>query len=274
MHIIPFLLLYNTFHNNLKDIKVMERKIYQEDNFINSNIPFMFNRRIVEFDMKEAGFSLCKEYKLLPSDVLTKLSRYRKDRRNVEIGNLQRNNKDFNKNLRLAFEYARKLFFDANALDQTDIISIKKDAIFTFHPEKITKEQFGEHILFREKNQYSAYIQLEKRLEIYYHPEYVDIKGINTENCNLHMDYMIDFIRKFCKHMETSTDEKTMDFIRRFATSYKLNKLDVGYYREFNANSKFVDLDGNKYSVYDDPQYLNKSYNFEHVILKLAKIPL
>ena len=105
--------------------------LYKSDTFINDNIFYLFNKTIYEYDMKSAGYNLSRAYKLLPESKLEELGRLKKERRSIEIGNIQRVNPEYKERLKLAFEEARRMFFEANDLQQNDIISIKKDAIFT-----------------------------------------------------------------------------------------------------------------------------------------------
>ena len=45
------------------------------DLYINPNIFYLFNKEIIEYDMKEAGFSLIQEYKLLDEKEIEKLKK-------------------------------------------------------------------------------------------------------------------------------------------------------------------------------------------------------
>ena len=52
----------------------MSSKLWKNDSFINQNIPYLFNQEIIEYDMKEAGFSLTKEFQLLDKKIIEKLN--------------------------------------------------------------------------------------------------------------------------------------------------------------------------------------------------------
>ena len=250
--------------------------IYKKDNWINPNILYTFNRTIIEYDMREAGYSLVKEYNLLPKKEMNSLRVMNKDARHVKIGKLQRDLEGFSKDLMNAFADARKGFFEMNHLEESDIISIKKDAIFV--TKKCIHEIIGNHVNFRPKNTYTSYIHLDKMLEIYYHPDKTDIKGIGKDNIYKHQDYMVSFINTFCDKMEQENPRNVLTFLRRFADYYKNRDLDVGYYRTFNNRSEFV-MAGEEEVMYDqvdatDIWNLDISYNFFNVIVKLFKIPI
>ena len=251
----------------------MDTKIYDEDTYINPNIPYVFNRPIIEYDMKEAGWSLTKEYKLLDKDTIEKFSKYKKEYRTVELGKLQRNNEDYKNQLKEAFPFVRKLFFDGNGLENTDIISIKKDAIFSL--KKCKMKKIGEYIEFRPKHTYTSYVHLSKKIELYYNEKELEVKGLGEDQVNLHKDYMLNFINLFFVKMETETRENVIKFLVRFINRYKKRLLDVGYYRTFDSQSNFYLL--NEDDIYDnfwedEKDRLDISYNYHNVVLKLLEI--
>lgn len=254
----------------------MTSTLWTHDSFINPNIPFVFNKEITEYDMKEAGFSLTKEFQLLDKDTIKKLEKYPKDQRKIRLGVIQREDEKYRENLKNAFKDARKVFFEINEIEDSDIISIKKDAILTMKRCKTTK--LGEFIEFRPKHFYTSYIQLDKKLEFYYSPNELDVKGISDEMLDYHKEYMIKFIKQFFKKMETEEDVDVIEFTRRFIDKYKRRELEVGYYRSFDHNGYFiVPTEPDKiYTDYweDQKEDLDISYNFQNILLKLIRIPL
>ena len=251
----------------------MKTDIYKSDSFKNHNIPFLFNKDIVEYDMKDAGYSLVQEFDLLPKNIIDNLGKMKKKQRTIEIGKIQGNDEEFKNNLQQAFSDARKLFFDINDIDINEVLSIKKDAIFLNKRCRTTK--LGEYIDFRPKHEYTSYIQLQ-RLEFYYSPEQIDIKGISDELLEYHKEYMIKFICQFFRKMETSSDEDVIEFTKRFIDKYKRRKLEVGYYREFDFSSKYRTNTGELYEEFweEDKDELDISYNFQNILLKFIQIPL
>jgi hypothetical protein len=255
----------------------MSDKLYEKDLYINPNIPFIFNTHIYEYDMKEAGFSLIKQFKLLDKDNIVKLEAIGKKERTIKIGVLQNKIPGLKENLKACFALARQKFFELNELTNNDIISIKKDAIFVTKECKYQK--ITELINFRPKNEYTSYIQLNKHLEFYYNFDKLDVKGLSDENYELHKDYMIKFIKTFFLKMETSNESDILRFYRTFIDKYKERGLEVGYYRTFDNKSKFELLDNDDNVEYndfweDEKDRLDISYNYTNVILKLVKILL
>ena len=244
--------------------------------WINPDYSYLFNRTIIEYDMKEAGYSLIKEYELLPEKTIKKLATLSKQNRTIQIGKIQRSNQELAKKLSDAFARARNIFYTMNRLEKEDILSVKKDAIFTIKSCQIT--QIGEYVVFRPKNEYTSYLHLDSRLEFYYHPNKHDIKGIGKDNVAKHEGYMSSILDSFCRRMETEGSSATIDYIIRMIQRYKMRELDIGYYRTFNQKSEFIMIDEPDI-IYDQltNDYINDidiTYNYFNILLKLVKIPL
>lgn len=250
--------------------------LYERDTFLNHNIPFLFNKEITEYDMKDAGFSLTKEFKLLDSDIIKMLTSMDKVKRKIKMGKIQSSDYEYKENIKKAFVEARRMFFVLNDIDDKDVISIKKDAIITSKHCKVTS--VGKYIEFRPKNMYSSFIQLPNRIELYYNPSQLDVKGIGDDKLELHKDFMIKFLKMYFRKMETEPSEEVIEFCKRFIDRYKHLELEVGYYREFNSLSVFniPNDDGIIYNDYweHSKKDIDIQYNFFNVLLKIIQIPL
>lgn len=250
-------------------------KLYEKDTYLNPNILYLFNKFIYEYDMRNAGFNLSREFKLLPKDKLDELGKMKKDYRTIEIGKIQRKNPKFKEQLAQAFIEARRIFFEENSLTEEDVISIKKDAIFTLRSCPVNK--IGDFIEFRNKHSYTSYIRINKKIEFYYSDREMDIKGIGEDTLKYHTNYLIYFIHKYFNKMETCEKAVVLEFIRNFIDQYKRRELPVGYYRRFERDSYYDIIgDDNKYYEWweDKKDDVDISYNYFELLIKLAKIPL
>ena len=70
-------------------------------------------------------------YNLQPEKVIQKLASMAKSQREIAVGKLMRKDKEFSRNLEESFNKIIQEFMDANELSWDDIVSVKKDAIFT-----------------------------------------------------------------------------------------------------------------------------------------------
>lgn len=225
--------------------------------WLNPNIEYLFNDEIIEYDIQDAGFSLIKQYHLLPDEKIRELTLMGKGKeRHIAVGILQRNDKEFTKNLMDKFAEIRRIFISMNDLKDDDIISIKKDAIFT---TKICNKTKFDNIVFAEKNHYTSYIRFPNvnNIELYYSTKGIDVKGMNDHAVNRHRLYMMEFIRKYINMVE-GKNPRVKRYIMDFIMQYKALELDEAYYLEFNSVSK----------------ELNVLFNFQNIIIPLAQIIL
>lgn len=260
-------------------------QLYLRDTYLNKNIPFLFNRVIIEYDLKSANTSLCKEYNLLPKEEIDKIEKKNKKGRVVTIGLLQKKDKKFKEALKLAFIDIRKRFFIDNNIKDEDILSIKKDAIFCLKEVQYT--DFGK-CKFVKKNVYTSYMYLNK-LEFYYNSKgislgdggIIDVKGIDDEIVKKHQDFMLKFFKNAFKHFESSDQKTIFNFLKRFIDKYKNLELEVGYYREFDQNGIIRLNDSDE--TYDDvifipyehkQEHINIDYNFFNILLPIVNMLL
>ena len=247
-------------------------ELYKRDTYKNQNISYIFNQPIIEYDMKDAGFSIAKKYGLITEKEIKKLSSVDKKTRRVLLGTIERDRKDVKFGVSAGFIQSRKLFFEKNDISDEDVLSIKKDALFIVG--YVEHEKIDNFINFRKKNVYSSFIRLGK-LEIFYNSDKIDVKGIGDDTLKLHEGYMSDFIKTFFKKMESSDRTSTLNFLRIFMDKYRLGQLDIEYYREFNSGSKYRYIDG----VLTDIDYLEDfgmidiSCNYK-IITDLVKIAI
>lgn len=225
--------------------------------WLNPDIEYLFNESITEYDMKDAGFSIIKAFKLLPEQKIRELEFMGKGlKRHKAIGILQRDDKSFSNQLLDKFAYVRDVFVQANALTSDDIISVKKDAFFTI--KECTRLNFGQ-VTFAAKNHYTSYIRFPNtnNVEVYYSESKMDIKGIGDIGLNRHRLTMLEFLQSIIPKIETK-DESAKRYMMSFIRKYKANELDEEFYLEFNNMSMKID----------------PVYNYQHIIIPLVQMML
>ena len=223
--------------------------------WLNPTIEYLFNDDIIEYDIHDAGFSLIQQYQLLPPEKIKELERIPKGiQRHIQVGVLQRDDKEFSKRLTEKFTEVRALFMMMNQLKDDSIISVKKDAIYTIG--KVKRTTFGK-VKFMEKNHYSSYIRFPDitNLELYYGENGIDVKGMGDAAVNRHRLYMLEFLRKSIKSIEEQDSSVKRKFMR-FFNQYKFDELDEEFYIEFNNVSRDQ----------------NKLFNYANLLIPLLKI--
>lgn len=213
-------------------------EIYNRHYYVNKYITELVNETIFEYDMKSAELSMIKQFDILDGETIRLLETLPKLDRNIKIGKIKKKNKNLVNDINEGYKYYRKLFIENNNLSDDDIISIKKDAIFT---TKLCKYTDFDLIKFDEKNKYTSYYYFPSisKIELYYNKNKLDVKGIKDENIKFHRDYMCSFFSRYAYMNEMVSKTNLIKFINEFSYFYRTRQLDKNYYREFNATSKF-----------------------------------
>ena len=228
----------------------------KQTTWFNPNIEYLFDDDIIEYDIQDAGFSLIKEFKLLPDEKINELARLDKGlSRHIEVGKLQRDDKQFSQRLSNAFEEARRHFINTNKIADDSIVSVKKDAIFTTANARRTN--FG-HVHFATKHRYTSYLRFSNihNIEIYYSNTNVDYKQINDHCINRHRLYTVSFLEGFIKRMESMDKHSVQSYLMNYLMKYKAMELDEEHYLEFNNKSTDI----------------NPSFNFVNVLVPLVQL--
>jgi hypothetical protein len=230
---------------------------YHKSTWLNPNIEYIFNDEIIEYDIRDAGFSLIKQHHLLPDEKIRGLEKLGKgDERHIAIGKLQRDDKQLALALTEKFAEIRMIFINSNELTDNDIVSVKKDAIYTIGTCNRLKFDM---VHFIPKNQYSSYIRFAniQNLEVYYNSDKIDIKGMGDGAVNRHRLYMMQFFNTIIPLIE-SHNPRAKRFIIKFIDDYKYHKLDDEYYVEFNNLSRDY----------------NPIFNYRNIVLPICQIIL
>lgn len=223
--------------------------------------------------MKRGGLSIIKNDKLLSDSEINRLDLLEKEKCNKEIGLLMRKNKKFKKELTNSFpKYMNKLIVE-NDVTNDEIVTIKKDALFTIN-KRCIKNEFG-YVQYRIKNKFDVYIKFHKNFEIFYNQENdeIVIKGISKNTQYIHRKGFIRFFKQvafLCTYEEVAN---IREFIYEFAYKYVNKQLDFVFYKEFNELSHYMlNMDGNTWEYKGDIKnicvdYLDIGYNYMNYVV-------
>lgn len=242
---------------------------------------------IIEYDMRDGGLSIIKEDKLLPPNLIEKFSKMEKGiKRNAAIGKLRYKKEyaDIPAKQNAAFTKYRLLFGEFNELEDEDILSIKKDAIFS--KKYCYHLKIGQYIEFAEKHIYQAYLYIKvqdpkgtKNLEFYWSENgRLDVKGIDDKILDkYHRDYILKVIWRVLRYMVYFDKKGAIEYLVNFMDDYKMRRLPMEYYRTFNDDSiypinfegrQMVWTDVGKDQIHD----IDISYNYIHIFTAILRV--
>ena len=133
----------------------IKSNLYKKDLYTREDIDYLINKHITEYDIKSANISIARYYNLLPKETIDHLSTLNKQDRVIQVGKIQRDDKIFNEELNNGFEYMRRNLFLFNDIEDDDVLSVKKDAVFII--DKILLYTKFDELEFAQKNSYTSY---------------------------------------------------------------------------------------------------------------------
>lgn len=244
--------------------------------YLNREKVMEVNSKIIEYDLYHANTSLMRFYNLCPTKLIDKIDSLTKMSREVYVGKLQRDNKEFSKALMKSFDDAMKLFLDTNGITEDNIISIKKDAAFVVN-KKVVQTDF-DCLHFRPKNEYIGYALI-GLYEIYFKSNgEADVKGIaDRDALDLHKNGILRFVKDLMSLYAQKDKIATSRYLHEFIDNYKKKLLPFDYYREFNTQSAYKCFINNEELILDelDESVIDTcdiSWNYFNVILPAMRI--
>lgn len=224
-------------------------------------INYITSTYIREYDISKANINILLGIGAIDQQTYNYLYRLPKMAREIMVGYMMADRKEeklAQKVLQGIKEY-RKLFFEANKIQDYSVLSIKNDAIYLIETiPSVT--QFG-MIEFKHKQTYTSFYKLDKKFnkELYYRLdmpndiEILDINGLNDEAYKLHEPYMIDFLKALFSTIETVGLEEAIKLLQSFSDQYLNKTLPIGYYRRFDSKCGYDtiirDTIGNMYNM-------------------------
>lgn len=243
-------------------------------NYLNSNIKFL-NKKVYEFDIRNAGLSIIKEFNLLSIEEILYIESLPKFESNVYVGKLRRNNKEFSENLSKHLRQTVVDFIDTNNILEENILSIKNDAIFIISNSNPIKQQTVNNIFFKLENIFTSYYNL-NNIEFYYKSDknILISKGINEDIFeDINTKYFVDWLKLIFRLMESSNKKALLKELKDFQYKYLNRLLPIQYYCEFKNDNMY------RYNNYyiknleeDMKNRIEIEYNYIGYILPLIKI--
>lgn len=215
--------------------------LYNNINY-NSGIVYIVSSYIREYDIAKANINVLYKYKAIDLDTYNKCLNMDKYDREVFIGLLQQSNPNITEILKAGIIQAKKEFFEANDIQDNEVLSIKNDAVFLIN--KIPMYIKFDNIEFVNKDVFTSYYRIFDK-EFYYNfnplenKEKLVIKGMKKVTQELHQNYLIDFFKAVFYSAQNDSIENTLNIIISFNEKYINLELPIEFYRNFDALSMY-----------------------------------
>jgi hypothetical protein len=207
-----------------------------------ADISYLTNIFITEYDISKCNINVLYTKGLIDKSIYDYLYNSERMVRQSFVGNLQRDNKVIAEALKSGIIEAKKMFFEANGIEDKDVLSIKNDAVFLINKKpKVTK--FG-LIEFMPKGLYTSFFKF-RGIEIYYYYnnmnkiEYIEVKGISERILAKHEGYFLQLLKDVFYSIQINGPEITLRMIKDFYMEYINRSLPIEYYRKFDTSSNY-----------------------------------
>ena len=246
-----------------------------------ARISYLCNTYIYELDIQKANINILYRQGILTENTYQRLLVMERLPRQVYIGKLQKDVK-ITKALQEGIKEAKRMFFEANSIQDRDVLTIKNDAVFIIgYCPKILD---FDNIHFIPKNIYTGFYQI-GILELYYfydsikNLEYLHVKGIADDKLALHKGYFLQFLKDLFSIIQGGDIVTAIRVLKSFYLQYITRELPIGYYRRFDTSSDYRYLVrtsiGTGFAIEtageDQKQYIDISTNL-NVLIELQKI--
>jgi len=209
--------------------------------YLNTDIDYIKDILISEYDIKSAGFSVIKYKKLLSEDIINELEKMSKEKRNIKIGKFMKEDVNLIKEVNATLAEVRKEFIRLNNLEEHDILSIKRDAIFVIKKQPTNLVIF-DYFVFRPKDVFTSYMYIDNK-EFYYssiNKEFL-IKGLSNnrdmqfgekiDDINYENEPLLKDIKRFMSLGEKLSKEELYKQLTTYKRKYVNRQLDKKTYR-------------------------------------------
>lgn len=248
-----------------------KKSISEKSLYLNTEIDTILFEGVIEYDAKDAGFSVIKHHKLLPEEEIEKISKLSKHDKNVYIGKLRGANPELSKGMTRGLRDAVQNFIILNKISDDIILSIKNDAVFIIGMPLITVTEV-DGVVFSKKNVFTSYHFISGK-EFYFNSKTGELvtKGVKMPEGNLR-DFFVTVFNKLESSSEVSSMLRYLTSIR---SNYIRRRLPIDWYRDIDSGCYLLDIDGEAYEVGSMSEeylpYVNITPNYMKYILPLVQ---
>lgn len=252
---------------------LFEKTLYTTD------LQYICNR-ITEYDLKQANLSCLEASGKVDPEIIATLRDKPKMEREVLVGKMQAADKSFVKIIRNGIRHAREMLFEANLIQDNEVVSIRNDAVF-IAGRKLKHTTFGP-FHFVPKNTYSLFLKLDKTTEFYYDGRHktVTVKGISDDIVSDpdHQNGILIFLSTIFQYLVQDRCKDLKQYLIQFSEAYKRKDLPVSYYKEFNSDNIYRGVfELGDFRVFqsiasqEDLPMINGIYNYTRYVLPMIQ---
>lgn len=244
-----------------------------------SNIPFLFDSSIWEYDISQANINALRAFNRISEEDYQRLSMGPKTDREVTVGKWIRDDRSIQDTIYKGIEIAKLNLMSIGKITPDMVLRIANDSLFVISSRDISNNGIipvnvnDTQMIFKVKGYYTYYMKFKKEGILFFfgpgdeNGYEVNVIGINNDKLYLHTPF-ISFLCNLCSAYNTAGKYLALKVFNNFYVEYINRRLGIEYYREFNANSgyRFATHLENFLLMEIDPMYIDRiniNYNLD-----------
>lgn len=222
---------------------------------------WLINHNLQEWDLEKANISILRSLDLISEEEYQRYYHLPRQQREVELGCLRRDNPRIEEGYQKGIRAVRQLFFDANSLEEENVLYIDNDSITTVHQWKdprasVLHGNLTPYLNFRVKRRYTSFYRLFAIDFLYYsdgEDESFRLKNVDEARLrSTHGGYFLDFLLATAFSAQTNPPIESIQMVREVYHRYTSLAFESPYYREFNPRNQFKLTSTPFYTYYAD----------------------
>lgn len=212
-----------------------------------STAKYILNTYITEYDLSKANINALLYTGRIDETRYNELLSLPKEQREIAVGLMIQKDNSIYKSIQEGIIEAKKRLFDANDIEDYDVLSIRNDAVF-IHSRKLNTTEFPPYFIFKEKGKYNMFMSI-CDLDVFYNDTInpdgsvnyqLDIKGISEEKTLLHANGIGGLLCEVMYRLQREDVSFTIQWMTGILEKYLNRQLPKEFYREFNSDSDYV----------------------------------
>ena len=214
-----------------------------------ANCDFIFDKKIVEYDMSKANISVLASCDIISGEEYTELCAQNRMVRQYTIGCMIRDNPKIGDIIANGIMEARKALAERFELEDFNVLHVNNDALFIVIPQykKAPPEvKITDYIKFTSRGQYSSYYRIDpaRNINLYYGKditgnEIYKVRGIGEHALSLHKNYFLRILLIIARIQMDQGVKEAYEFTKSQAMILNSEIADYRNFRRFDSNSLF-----------------------------------
>lgn len=224
-------------------------ELAEKHNYL-SNIPFIFDSNIWEFDIRQANINTLRAFNRISEEDYYRLATGPKMDREITIGNWIKRDPSIQTDIYRGITEAKFNLMNQFGISPDQVLRIANDAVYIVSSKLLSNDKYidvnvnGNPITFVQKGHYNYFMNLKMNNILFFfglgdiYGYDVDVIGINDKVLPMH-HFFLSFLCALFDNYDVGGKAVSLQVFNNFYNDYINRRLDIEFYREFNSLSGY-----------------------------------